>query len=386
MRTFLRFLPLVFKQLRRTPIRSSLTVAGVAVAMFLFSAVQAMQVGVKRATEVTAQDTTLVVYRENRFCPFTSQLPQYYQQRIEAIDGVASVVPMRIEVSNCRASLDVVTFRGVPEAAFVQHYVPNFEMLGGSIEAWTQRSDAALLGESLATRRGLAVGDRFSAAGITVSVAGIIQSQEPQDRNVAYTHLSFLQEASRRGGGTGGTVTQFNVKVDSPESLGEIASAIDTEFARDADPTSTRPEKAFVAAAAGDILEIVKFASWLGWGALAAVFALVANAIVLSVQDRVRDHAILQTLGYSPRHVALLVLLEGTTLGLVGGVVGAAGAIWFTQQRLALTTEGLNVEISSDATVVLVGLAASVALGLIAGVVPAFRASRREIAESFRAV
>ena len=43
---------------------------------------------------------------------------------------------------------------------------------------------------------------------------------------------------------------------------------------------------AFVARAASDLLEIVRFASWLGWGALAAVFALVANSIVLAVQAR----------------------------------------------------------------------------------------------------
>ena len=109
-----KYIPLVLKQVVRHRTRTVLTLLGVATAMFLFSAVQAMQRGVEEATQATAADTTLVVYRENRFCPATSRLPEYYLDRIKRIDGVQSAVPMKIEVTNCRASLDVVTFRSVP--------------------------------------------------------------------------------------------------------------------------------------------------------------------------------------------------------------------------------------------------------------------------------
>src|SRR5687767_869057 len=156
-----KFIPLVVKQITRHRTRTLLTVAGVATAMFLFASIQAMQAGVKEATETTAKDTTLVVYRQNRFCPATSRLPEYYGDRIAKIPGVVSVVPMKIVVNNCRTSLDVVTFRGVPEEAFAEHYVKDFKLLDGTIEDWKNRTDAALLGETLANRRGLKVGDRL---------------------------------------------------------------------------------------------------------------------------------------------------------------------------------------------------------------------------------
>jgi putative ABC transport system permease protein len=381
-----RFIPLVLKQIVRHRTRSGLTMAGVAIAMFLFCTVQSMRHGVEAATQVAAGDTTLVVYRENRYCPFSSRLPQHYQQRIESIPGVASAVPIRILVSNCRASLDVVTFRGVPENSFVSEFVPRLELLDGSIDQWTQRSDAALLGETLALRRRAKVGDRFSAAGITVYVAGIVRSDEPQDRNVAYTHLPFIQEAAQRGG-TGGIVTQFNVKVTDPAELEPVAEAIDAAFANDQEPTATYPEKAFVARAASDVLELVQFASWLAWGALAAVFALVANAVVLAVQDRIRDHAVLQTLGYSGSLIGQLIIAEGVLLGFAGGIIGAVGAWVFVRRgHFSLTMEGLNIEVASDPVIIVIGLSISIALGALAGLVPAWRASRREIAECFRAV
>jgi putative ABC transport system permease protein len=71
--------------------------------MFLFVAVQAMQQGVAKATEETAAETTLVVYRKDRYCPFTSQLPDFYGRKIGDIEGVKEVIPMKIVVNVCRA-------------------------------------------------------------------------------------------------------------------------------------------------------------------------------------------------------------------------------------------------------------------------------------------
>ena len=55
-----------------------------------------------------------MVYRENRFCPSTSRLPEYYLDEIRKVPGVREAVPIKIAVNNCGASLDVITFRGVP--------------------------------------------------------------------------------------------------------------------------------------------------------------------------------------------------------------------------------------------------------------------------------
>jgi putative ABC transport system permease protein len=379
-----RVIPTVLRQIVRSPIRSGLTIAGIAVAMFLFVSVESMREGVRTATRVQAEDTTLVVYRENRFCPFSSRLPQFYGDRIERLDGVKAVVPMQIHVSNCRASLDVVTFRGVPRDDLT--LAIDGQVRDGSIADWQARGDAAIVGEALATRRGIKTGDRFSAAGVTVYVSGILETDHPQNRNIVWVHLPFLQEVARRGG-SGGLVTQFNVSVDDPTELETIAASIDEIFAHDEYPTSTRPERAFVGRVARDIVELVDFAGMLAWGALAAVFALIANAIILAMQDRIRDHAVLQTLGFTGSLIGWMVVLEGAALGLAGGLAGAIAA--FLTVRLgnfSLTMEGLNIEIVAGWLAPTLGIAAALTLGLLAGVVPAIRLARRDIAFCFRAV
>ncbi|MEQ9096085.1 MAG: FtsX-like permease family protein [Phycisphaerales bacterium] len=379
-----RFVPYIAKQAWRHRVRSGLTLMGIAIAMFLFTAVQAMRNGVEAATTATANDTTLVVYRKDRFCPVTSQLPQDYQRRIESIPGVVSAVPMKVVVSNCRTSLDVVTFRGVPKDDFIAARGEKFQVIDGSLEDWKRRTDAALLGETLATRRGLKAGQTFDAAGITAYVAGVIRSKDPQDHNVAYTALEFVQLAGRD---QLGIVTQFNVKVEDASMLDPVAEAIDDQFARAQDPTQTFGEKAFVARIADDIVELVGFANWLGIGALIAVLALVGNAIILSVQSRIAEHAVLQTLGFNGRLVALLIVAEGVLISLIGGVLGAAVAMLVARfGSFALSVEGQSIPITASWQLLAVGVGVCVALGVLAGLVPAWQASRREIATCFRAV
>lgn len=380
----LKYWPLVLKQVSRHRVRSMLTIMGVAIAMYLFVAIQAMQEGVAKTTQASAADTTLVVYREDRFCPFTSQLPEYYLPQIEAIDGVVSAVPIRVVVNNCRASLDVVTFRGVPRDLFESTIGVNTRYLSGSFEDWQRRSDAALLGQTLAERRGLSVGDQFEAAGITTYVAGILDSNQPQDVNVAYVHLDYLQQQVDK---RLGTVTQFNVKIDDPSKLEAVSAAIDELFASAEQPTTTRSEKAFVAQIAGDMIELIGFTRYLGWGCLVAVLALVGNAIVLSVQDRIKEHAVLQTLGYRSSLIGRLIVTEAALLGLLGGLLGAGLALLTIRlTRLSFSVDGLSIPIDAGPMLLAMGLALSIALGVIAGLVPAVQAARRPIASCFRAV
>ncbi len=378
-----RFVPYVLKQVTRHRGRSALTVAGVAIAMFLFTAVQAMNRGVTVATQERAGETTLVVYRADRYCPATSELPQDYQSRIERIEGVVSAIPVKVVVSNCRTSLDVVTFRGVPKEAFLAERGGAMELVAGSAEDWKRRTDAALVGETLATRRGLRPGMTFDAAGITAYVAGVIRSDNPQDQNVAYTALEFVQLAGRD---RLGIVTQFNVTVEDPSMLESVAAEIDGTFKTAQEPTATFTEKSFIGRIADDIIELVGFARWLGIGCLAAVLALVANAIVLSVQSRIGEHAVLQTLGYSSRLVALLIVGEGLVLSLAGGVLGALAA--YVVARLgsfALAVEGVSIPIEASLGVIATGLVVCGTIGVLGGLVPAWQASRREIAACFRA-
>ncbi|MGC9450369.1 MAG: ABC transporter permease [Oceanipulchritudo sp.] len=381
MNTILNLFILAGKQALRHRTRSILTILGVAVGMFLFSTVETMQAALGKATETTAADTTLVVYRENRFCPATSRLPEHYLGQIRKIDGVAEAIPIQVAVNNCGASLDVIAFRGVPREN-LKRYNPELELLEGSYEEWKSRSDGALVGEHFAARRGLEPGDTFEAVGVRVVVSGIISSPNPQDNNVAYVHLPFLQQASRVGLGT---VTQFNVRVSDPALLEEVAGRIDELFRSDSAPTITRPEKAFFAQTAKDMIEMIGFTRWLGVGAVLGVLGLVANALLLAARSRIKEGAILQTIGFPRQAIGLLVVFEGILLGLTGGILGSIGAALFLGWKsFTFGSEGLTLALSPSFPVTLTGIAVALVLAVLSSVWPAIEAARRPIVQSLR--
>ncbi len=385
-----KFIPVVIKQVVRHTTRSLLTVAGVGCAMFLFCAIEGMQRGVTAATETSAKDSTLIVYRKDRFCPEASQLPEHYGPLIAKIPGVTQVMPMRVMPTSCATTVDVIVFRGVPVEQFAETDGLKLEILSGDIQTWVKRRDAALIGEDLATRRGLTVGSSFQAAGLQAYVAGIFRSDNIQDQSVAYVNLRYLQQTRGDKGGEGelGVVTQFRVNVDDPKSLDSIASTIDDLFHMDQSaPTQTFPEKAFVAKAAAGAVEMVGFTGYMAMACLAAVLALVANAIVLSVQDRVRDIAILQTLGYRRGLISRMIVAEGLLLSVTGGFAGTIAA-WLvaTQIGVTISAEGVSIPMLLDGSVVAMGLGISIFVGVFASLVPAMQAAKREIATCFRAV
>ncbi|NCC51095.1 MAG: FtsX-like permease family protein [Spartobacteria bacterium] len=377
----IRLTLLAGKQLVRHRTRTLLTLLGVSCGMFLFTTVRAMQSTLDSATRIGAADTTLVVYRENRFCPETSRLPEYYADEMRGLPGVREVIPVKITVNNCGASLDVVVFRGVPPQTLLR-YAPDIVLLDGSYETWQQTDDGALIGRLFAEKRGLRVGDAFEGAGVRVIVCGIIESPHAQDNQVAYVHLPFLQLASKRGLGI---VTQFNVRVDAIEQLESVASAIDERFRHEADPTYTQPEKAFFAQAAGEMIDLVSFTRWIGYASVLAVLGLIGNAIMLIVRGRVRENAILQTLGYPPVAILYLVLSEGAWLGAAGGGIGVGlVALFLNWRKPTFGNEGQIVALLPDAPTLVIGLALALALGLLASLWPALVASQKPIVESLR--
>ena len=383
-RPTLRAAVLAFRMLRRQPVRVLLSTGGLAVAVFLLCAERAVHDAVRDATDRSERDTRLVVFRENRFCPFTSRLPERYADAIGGLDGVSRVVPVQVTVSNCRASLDVVVFRGIRTEDARGPLAARLGAPADELALLASRGDAAIVGRSLAERRGLRVGDRFIAAGITTTIVAIADATEGQDRNTAFVELGFLQLAS--GGVQGGEVTQFEVEVERPELLGPVAEAIDRRFATDAAPTSTRPAREFTARAARDLVAIAGFAGWLGLGALVAVFALVANAIVLSLEGRVREIAVLRAIGFGAPAIAALIVSEAAALALAGGGLGALACLALLEfGALGLGAEGVYIEFTPSVATALGAVGAAVLTAVAAAAAPAIATTRRTIVEALRA-
>jgi putative ABC transport system permease protein len=372
---------LSLKQIKRHWLRSLLTISGTACGMFLFMTVETFQDGLRSATEMKAGDDTLVVYRDKRFCPFTSRLPEDYASKIARLDGVKSVIPVQVIVNNCGTSLDTITFRGFPPGE-IENYFKGKAIDTSLFSSWKSASNSAILGKEFAQRRGLKVGDQFDAAGITVRVSGTLESDDPQDQNTAFVHLDFLQKSSKRGLGE---VTQFNVKVNDHTQMESVAKEIDALFRYDREPTHTRPEKAFIANTAKDMIELISFTRWLGIAAVLAVSFLITNTVIIAVRGRITENAVMQAMGFQVEHLAWMTLAEGLLMGVMGGAVGILSAYLFlTTGNFAISAEGLSIVFNIHTRTIIKAGSLALGIGLLSGIYPALHSMRGSLVNRLR--
>ncbi|QEG23087.1 ABC transporter permease [Mariniblastus fucicola] len=362
----------VLKTLYRHRARTLLTVSGAAVAMFVFCFVGSVQQGLDRLTSGADANRSLIVFQENRFCPTSSRLPQDYASQIRKIEGVADVVPVQVWTNNCRASLDIVVFNGA-DPQKIKDNRP-VELIDGSWEEFQSRRDAAIVGRNFAQRRGIKRGDQFSIGDISVNVAGVFQSSVPSEENLIYTSLDFLQYT--RGLDAAGVVTQHEVVLTSSADPDQVARAIDLDLRAGPVATTTRRKGAFQASTLSDLTDLIGFAHWLGYACVGLVLSLVATTTIMSVQDRIKEYAVLQTIGVRPLRAMRLVLAESTILCLVGGLGGTLLALLALQLGgFAIGAEGATIAFRPSFELLAAGVVVSLVVGLVSGIAPAIQAA-----------
>ena len=345
-------------------------------AMFLFCFVGSIQSGLDDLIGQQEADRSLIVFQKNKFCPATSQLPEVYADAILEIDGVREVVPIQVFTNNCRASLDVVVFYGMPPEKV--HEVRDFTLASGSWDAFLSQQDAAVIGSAIARRRGISAGDTFSIGEYSVRVAGVYDSENQAEENYIYTHLDYLQRGDDAK--SDGLVTQFEIVLRESADPVMVQEQVDTLFAVGQVETDTRMKGAFQQKSLGDLMQMIRMSGYLGYGCVGLLLILLMTTTLMSVQDRIKEHAVMKTLGYSRSNVFSIVLLETAIIGIIGGAIGIAAAVMaIISSGLAIGAEAVTIAFTPSLDLVLTGGVLLASGSMVAGIIPAWVASRTSI-------
>jgi predicted permease len=123
------------------------------------------------------------------------------------------------------------------------------------------------------------------------------------------------------------------------------------------------------------------FAGAVGFVLLIAC-ANVANLLIIRIASREQEIGIRAALGASAGRLVRQVLSESTLISLIAGAAGLLAAMWGVPLLLALAPQGLiprTGEIHIDGWVLAFTFSASVLTGLLVGLAPAFRITRRPL-------
>jgi putative ABC transport system permease protein len=380
----MKYLHLVWAGLFRKKLRTLLTLLSVVVAFLLFGMLQSVNEAFRAGADQARADRLVTNSRYS----IIEMLPIGYLPRIEAVPGVNAVAFASWFGGSYQDRPAQFAVFPVDPARYLA-VVPEIMLPPDQADTWRRTRDGAIVGRSLAERYGWQVGDRVTVVADiwpksdgsndwNFEIVGIYTSPDSaQSEGALLFQHEYFDEARQFARGS---VGWFLVQVEDPDRADEVAKAVDALFANSTNETKTQTEKAFAQGFArqfGDIGLIVT--SILG-AVFFTILVLTGNTMAQAVRERIPELAILKTLGFSDRSVLGLVVAEALLLIVLGGLLGlalAAAVISAVQAVLA----GIGVQ-GVSLSVVLMGVAIMIALGLCVGLPPAIRAMRLRVVDA----
>ena len=384
----MKFLPLLWANLKRKKLRTAFTLLSILIAFVLFAYLAAIRMAFRMGIDVAGVDRLVSIHKVSLILP----LPYSYEARIAKIPGVKEVTHSSwfgATYQNPSTNFQNIGQYPVDPEAYLRMY-PEIELPAEQKAAWMADRQGVVIGRALEKRYKWKIGDRIPLQapwpqmnGSRVwefNVAGIydVNVKGADDTQFLFRH-DYFDEARMVGKGN---VGWYVVRVTDPARSAEVAQAIDKEFLNSPAETETSTEKAFMQGFAkqmGDIGAIIT-------AILSAVFftmLLVAgNTMSQSVRERTNELAVLKTLGFTGQRVMALVLAESTLLAVVGGGLGLL--IGWRLVALGDPTNGALPIFFFPLSAALVGIALVFALGLVTGALPATKALKLRIVDALR--
>jgi len=381
-----KYLPLLAASLRRKRLRTFFTLASIVVAFLLFGLAESLRYSLQSGVDVAGADRLLTMHKVS----FTQLLPESYENRIRAIDGVTDVSPQTWFGAWYQDERNQIpTFPVKPEPflrMYPEYIVPEAQRL-----AWIADRSGILIGRGLADITGWKVGEAVPLRSAIwrrtdgsdawdVTVRGIYDLPQGGDTRQILMHQDYFEEGK---GQAKGMVGWYVVKVADADRVAAVSRQIDLQFANSPAETKTSSERAMAQSFVNQVGNIGAILRAIVSAVFFTMLLVTANTMAQSVRERTTEIGVLKTLGFTNGGVLGLVLAEAVLVTVIGGALGLAGAWWLGVQFEPLFRQYLpGFRVPTDAIVL--GGVFMFALGLVAGAVPAAQAMRLRIVEALR--
>jgi putative ABC transport system permease protein len=382
----MKYLYLVWSNLKRKKMRTILTFLSIMVAFLLFGYLAAIKQGFSQGIEVAGADRLIVRHKIS----IIQFLPEAYESRIEQIEGVEDAVHQTWFGGVYQKPSNFFAQMPVKPDEFLEMF-PEYLLSEEEKQAWLSTRSGAIAGRSIADRFGWKVGDRIPISNNLwtrnggestweFDLVGIYEGAEKgTDTTQFLFRYDFFDESRDMAAGQ---VGWYTVRIADPDRAAETAMLIDAEFANSPSETKAEPEGAFVQGFANQVGDI----GFIMMSIVAAVFftiLLVAgNTMAYAVRERTNELAVLKAIGFTDRSVLGLVLGESFLLTFLGGGIGL-GLAWVLIS-MGDPTNGALPFFYLPARELITGIILIGLMALAAGILPALQAQRLQIAEALR--
>jgi ABC-type lipoprotein release transport system permease subunit len=369
-----------------------ITMLGIALVVFVFTAVLMMANGIQKTLRSTGSDDNVMVARKAAASEIMSIIDREaagivtnMPQVARAADGrplSSKEVVVIINLAKLRADgISNVTVRGVEEAAFQLR--PQVRIVEGRMFKWGAREIIAGAG---ITKRfvGAQIGERIKFGGDLWNVVGIFDTDGTGFDSEIWGDLNQVADAFKRQSFS--TVT-FRIK--NPDDLNDLVNAYEAD--NRLQYFIPKREKKFFEEQSEMMAKFIRilglfitviFSTGATIGAMITMYGAVANRTV--------EIGTMRALGFYRRSILLAFLAEALVLSFAGGALGLGLASllqFFTISTLNFGSfSELAFSFALSPSIIAASLGFSLLMGLIGGFLPAVRAARLDIIQALRAV
>ncbi len=378
----MRFAKLIVRNLFRNRLRTALTLLLLATIFFFVAAMLGILHGFTTVSE--AGLNRLVV--ENAIS-ITNRLPVADEQMLRRLPGVVDLCKQQWVGNYYRDKRNYVPNFAVDHDHFAAVF-DDYKVEAGQLRAWEADRRGALVGRELMELFGWKVGQRITLlhniypSDLDLSIRGIVD--HPVAGGSLFFHWDYYSEAAKKPIKNVGT---FWIKVKDRKDMVPLSEEIDTAFKNSEAPTETYTENDYQAGQVSLIGNVALLFTALSACAIVMVVILAAVTLSMSARERVTEVAVLKAIGFSRGRVLALMLAEFMLLTLLGGLFGtlAAKAVFSVADMTKLTAGAVH---GFAVTAPLIGTCALLAagVGMLAGGLPALRATRLSVVDGLRRV
>ena len=260
-------------------------------------------------------------------------------------------------------------------------------------------TNGAIIGEVLARKKGWQVGQEITLTGSifpgdwTVKICGTYTTtRRSVDKASMWFRWDYLNRYNEKRKSRAWTdkVGWIVSRIDDPDHSAEISHAIDDHFEEFPDQTLTMSEKALNMSFMGMFSAVLTAMDIVSIVILVIMGLILGNTIAMGVRERTNEYGVLRAIGFMPRHIAQLVVVESVVTGLLGALLGLGIAYPFVNLFIGRWLEenmgGVFPYFRISPATALAALGLSVALAMVAAAIPAIRVARIKTVDAIRQI
>jgi putative ABC transport system permease protein len=388
----MKYFTYIFRNARRNPVRSLLTIASTAICLFLMMILLSFFAISDEVNASTRIFNRIASLNANGFAGY---LPIARVDEIRRLNGVIASTPFSwIGGKYQDEILPFAQFGVYPETVF--RVMNELTIPDEQLKDFQENRDSCVIGRKLAYDKHLKLGDAlplkadYFPVDLNLIVRGIYDGPSNRDLRMCLVHWHYLDEALKRapmGARSAGNAGMIFTKCESADDMAPLCKQIDDSYRNSDHPMRTQTEEAFgkmFEEMLGDLKGMIRMISF------AVVFSLLCvagNSMAMAMRERTSEVAVLKAIGFNRRLVLFIVLAEAILVAGLGGAIGTLGSKALCDfVDVAQFTAGFLPFYYVPWTIALEGLAVSLFIGLASGLVPAVRAANLSVIDGLRRV